>query len=342
MSQDTGKAFGVSKCAEVVYKRGNMVKGERLQIDNNKAECLDPEDNEYYKFLGIEEGDGQLDEKAKERVIEECFKRVESLHRREFYERNMIKALNTMCMSAVTYVMNIVYFSRPEFEHLDVRMRKTLKEMNWMNDKSSEERLYMTIESGGRGLLSFEYIYNIAKIKISNYLSHTEDPLLQTVLNRELAKTNSKSITKQAEVAFQDVGIKVKFDRNKILVNEEELRGNHHQTASKLKKMYQKKYLEKLEKTHREKKVQSKIWNDITEGGKSLDNFKWIRTNMTPEKVGQIIRIREQMILTRTFLQMQGKYQETTTCMLCEMHPENVSMSLPCRLRISKKTQPST
>ena len=53
-----------------------MTKGEGLQIDNNKAECLDPEENEYYKFLGIEEGDGQLDEKAKERVIEECFKRV--------------------------------------------------------------------------------------------------------------------------------------------------------------------------------------------------------------------------------------------------------------------------
>ena len=194
----------------------------------------------------------------------------------------MIKALNTMCMSAITYVMNIVHFSRPELEHLDVRMRKTLKEMNWMDNKSSEERLYMTVESGGRGLLSFEYIYNIAKIRISNNLSHTENPLLQTVLNRELAKTKSKSITKQAEVAFQDVGIKVKFDRNKILVNEEELKGNHHQTASKLKTMYQKKYQEKLEKTYGEKKVQSKIWNDITEGGKSLNNFKWIRTNMTP------------------------------------------------------------
>ena len=125
ISQDTGMTFGVSKCAEVVYKRGKMTKGEGLQIDNNKAECLDPESAEYYKFLGIEEGDGQLDDKAKERVIEECFKRVELLRNTELYERNMIKALNTMCMSAVTYVMNIVNFSRPELERLDVRMRKT-------------------------------------------------------------------------------------------------------------------------------------------------------------------------------------------------------------------------
>ena len=40
----------------------------------NEAECLVPESAEFYKLLGIEEGDEQFDDKAKERVIEECFK----------------------------------------------------------------------------------------------------------------------------------------------------------------------------------------------------------------------------------------------------------------------------
>ena len=93
----------------------------------------------------------------------------------------------------------------------------------------------------------------MAKIRISNYLSHTEDPLLQTVFSWELAKTNSKSITRQAEVTFQDVGIRVKFERNKIHENGAELRRNHYQTARKLKMMYQYKYQERLEKKHREK-----------------------------------------------------------------------------------------
>ena len=74
--------------------------------------------------------------------------------------------------------MNIVNFSRPGLERLDVRMRKTLKDMNWMDDKSSKERLYMNVESGGRGLQLFEYIYNMAKIRTSNYLSYNEDLLL--------------------------------------------------------------------------------------------------------------------------------------------------------------------
>ena len=68
----------------------------------------------------------------------------------------------------------------------------------------------------------------MAKIRISNCLSLTSDPLLQTVFNREQAKINSKSIKKQAEIAFQDVRIKVKFECKKIQVNGEELRRNHH------------------------------------------------------------------------------------------------------------------
>ena len=170
------------------------------------------------KFLVTKEGDGQLDDKVKERVIEECFKRVESLRHTKLYEINMIKTLNTMCMSAVSYVMFIVNFSRPELERLDIRMRKTSKDMKWMDDKLLEERLYMNIESGGRGILSFEYLYNMAKIRISNYLSHSEDPLLQTIFNREQAKTNCKSITRQAEVVFPDVCMKVKFNHNKSQV----------------------------------------------------------------------------------------------------------------------------
>ena len=63
-----------------------------------------------------------MDEKAKKRVTEECFKRVESLHKTELYEKNIIKTLNIMYLSAVTYVINIVHFSYQELEKLDVRM----------------------------------------------------------------------------------------------------------------------------------------------------------------------------------------------------------------------------
>ena len=105
-------------------------------------------------------------------------------------------------------------------------------------------------------------------------------------------------------------------------MNGEDLRGNYHQPARKLKMMYQNKYQKRLEKTYKETKVQSKIWNDINDSGKNIDNFNWIRLNIPPEKVGQIVRIQEQMIPIKIFLHMQRKHQETIICRLCQIHTE--------------------
>ncbi len=49
------------------------------------------------------------------------------------------------------------------------------------------------------------------------------------------------------------------------------------------KVLYQNKHRERLEKLYGAKKVLSKIRNEITDGGKSIDNFRWIRMNMTPK-----------------------------------------------------------
>ena len=35
-SNDTGACYGVAKCAEVVFERGKMVKGEGLQVLNER------------------------------------------------------------------------------------------------------------------------------------------------------------------------------------------------------------------------------------------------------------------------------------------------------------------
>ena len=53
-SHDTGACYGVSKCAEIVFERGKMVKGEELPVLNERMETMDPDENEIYKFLGFE------------------------------------------------------------------------------------------------------------------------------------------------------------------------------------------------------------------------------------------------------------------------------------------------
>ena len=48
---NTEACYGVKKCAEIVFRKGNMVKGEGLPVLEEKMKALDPEKNEVYKFL---------------------------------------------------------------------------------------------------------------------------------------------------------------------------------------------------------------------------------------------------------------------------------------------------
>ena len=42
-SNDTGACYGVAKCAEVVFERGKMVKGEGFQMLNERMKTIDPD-----------------------------------------------------------------------------------------------------------------------------------------------------------------------------------------------------------------------------------------------------------------------------------------------------------
>ena len=42
----------VLKCAKIIFKHGKMVKG--LQVLEERMKTMDPDENEIYKFLGIE------------------------------------------------------------------------------------------------------------------------------------------------------------------------------------------------------------------------------------------------------------------------------------------------
>ena len=55
-SKDTWACYGVNKRAEIVFQRGRMMLAEGLEVLQEKMRSLDPDQNETYKFLGIEQG----------------------------------------------------------------------------------------------------------------------------------------------------------------------------------------------------------------------------------------------------------------------------------------------
>ena len=73
-SHNTGACYRVAKCAEIVFEHGKMVRGEGLQVLEERMESVDPDENKIYKFLGIEQADGIKTKRVYEWVKHEVTK----------------------------------------------------------------------------------------------------------------------------------------------------------------------------------------------------------------------------------------------------------------------------
>ena len=94
-SMDAGACYGVKKCAEVIFKNGKLVKGERLVVLEERMKALDLEQNEVYKFLGCEQGNKIDVKKVMQRVKKEIAKRLEQLIEVHLNDENLVKAINS-------------------------------------------------------------------------------------------------------------------------------------------------------------------------------------------------------------------------------------------------------
>ena len=111
VSHDTGACYGVAKCAEIVFERGKMVIGEGLQVLEELMESMDPDENEIYKFFGIEQADGIKTKTVYERIKHEVTKRVRMLINTELNDINLVRAVNAKVIPVAAYPMNVCKFS---------------------------------------------------------------------------------------------------------------------------------------------------------------------------------------------------------------------------------------
>ena len=126
-SMDTGACYGVKKCAEVVFRRGKMIKGKGLTVLEEKKEALDPEKNEICKFLGCEQADKIDVKRVMERVKKEIRKRLHHLTGLNLNDQNLMKAINSRVIPVAGYVMNVCNLGKGELDALDKIVKSVLR-----------------------------------------------------------------------------------------------------------------------------------------------------------------------------------------------------------------------
>ena len=135
-----------------------------------RMQMMDPDENEIYKFLGVEQADGIKTKAVFERVKAEVSKRVRMLVDTELNDANLISAINAKVIPVASYPMNICKFSSGELNQLDQVIKKELHAKNMLGRQVSDKRLYLKWEAGGRGLKSMKDEHKETRLRVACYM----------------------------------------------------------------------------------------------------------------------------------------------------------------------------
>ena len=98
---------------------------------------MDPDENEIYKILGVEQAVGIKTKIVFERIKEEITKRVRMLVNTELNDANLTSAINAKVIAVAGHQMNVCKFKNGELNKLDQVIKKGLQTKNILGDKQA-------------------------------------------------------------------------------------------------------------------------------------------------------------------------------------------------------------
>ena len=318
-SHDTGACYGVSRCAEIIFKNGKMVKGEGLQVLKERMKTMDPDENEIYKFLGIEQADGIRTKAVYERVKEEVAKRMKMIVKTELNDENLIKAINIKVIPVAAYVMNICKFNVSELKELNQIIKRKLRGRSMLGRQASDERLYLKREKGGRGLKSMMDVYKETRLRVACYMAKSTNRWIEAAWMRETMKEEN-AIVMESIKTMEEVGVRLRFKDDSIRLDEEVIEAEREYKATwrKMKISLQKATEAKRIEIYKTKVQQSQFYQEQEE-----ECHLWLKQNLHGRKTSSIMTMLEQMVETRSWKAARGLTQDNR-CRVCYERDETI------------------
>ena len=316
-SLDTGACYGVSKCAEIVFERGKMVKGEGLQVLQERMKTLEPDQEEMYKFLGVEQADGIKTKKVYERVKVEMTKRLKLLMKSELNDENLIQAINSKIVPVAAYPMNVCKMTKGELNELDQIVKRELRKNDMLGRQASDERLYLKRDQGGRGLKSMRDVYAETRTRVACYMCKSNNKWIQAAWHRETIK-ETITIIDEAVKAMMEIDKTLEFVENSVKLEGEILELEWKPTWKKVKAELKKGVEKKRQDSYEQKELQSCMYRR-----QEQECHLWLKQRLTPRKTASIMTLIEQMVETRGWKVARG-LMENGRCRLCGEFNETV------------------
>ncbi|XP_078348127.1 uncharacterized protein LOC144633190 isoform X1 [Oculina patagonica] len=314
-SDDIKMEFGLDKCAKAAFKGGKLTETFDLQLDTDT--CIKELDQENtYKYLGVDESDGIQHAKMKEKVRKEYYRRVRMVLKTELNAANRFEAINTLAIPVVTYSFNIIDWKMSEIKRLDTKTRKLLTLSKMHHTKADVDRLYLPRNAGGRGLIQLEASYKTTTIGLDTYLKNTDDALIKLVQEHD-GRKKLYSIQKQAEQFKQELDLQIP---------DKQADETTTKYAKRTKQMARNKTQEKLTKQWEDKALHGRYPKRIKEA--DVDHHKtnqWLKSSgLKAETEGFIIAAQDQSLATRSYHARIIKDGTSPLCRMCNKYDETI------------------
>ena len=220
-SMDTGACYGVKKCAEIIFKKGKIVKGIGLALLEERMKALlDPHRNENYRFLGCEQADKINVKRVIGRVKNEIMRRLDHLMSLHLNDQSLMNAINCRVIPVAGYVMNVCNLGKSELDELDNIVKSALRREGFHGRQSSDERLFTNRREGGRGLKSFKELYDETKTRVACYMATSIDEWIKVAWKNEMNKEQT-SQKREAEAAMREMEVVATFGEGYVGLDQE-------------------------------------------------------------------------------------------------------------------------
>ena len=267
---------------------------------------MDPDENETYKFLGIEQAHGIQTKTVFKRVKEEVLKRMKIIINTELNDSNLIKAINMKVIPVAAYAMNICKFSIAELKELDQIIKKQLRGKNMLGRQASDERLYLKREKGGRVLKSLRHVYKETRLRVVCYMAKSNNSWIEMAWTREMIKEENAIVMKSIKM-MEEVGVRLRFKGRSIRLDdvvigeEREWKPAWHKVKTSLQKAMEAKRIE----IYTTKEQQSQFYQEQEE-----ECHVWLSQNLHGRKTSSIMTMLEQMVETKSWKVSRGLAQD--------------------------------
>lgn len=179
--------------------------------NGNEIKSLDLEGS--YKYLGILQANDIRHAEIKEKIRNEYIRRVRKILKSKLNGGNTIKAMNTWAIPVIRYTAGVVDWTLAELEELDRKTRKTMTINHALHPRSDVDRLYLSRNIGGRGMLQVRQTVEEECRALAEYVRDSQEDALKQVTEEGLMKTN------EAKQAYRKAQLKSRKERwqNKAL-----------------------------------------------------------------------------------------------------------------------------